>query len=527
MRLDWLKLRAFKNLQNVEINFDERELSTVLIGENGTGKSNVIEAIVTIFRDLDFGDSTSFPYSIAYSCHGHRVVVDNNYTAKNLTFVVDNEPLSRGAFASRKADLLPANVFGYYSGGSRRLEVLFDKHQLRYYRRVIAHDSSPVDMKDIDLRRLFYCRPAYGQLALLSYFAFGSDSAKSFLKKHLGISAFDSALLVLRKPRWAGSKPTHHQLEHGDPRFWYSAGLVRGLLEKLWEHSLAPITDQTREQDDYRTKAASEEQVFIFIKDAQALRDIAKSFGDERTFFSVLETLDISDLIREVRIWVAKTGVDGELPFHEISDGEKQLLSVLGLMRFTGKDESLFLLDEPDTHLNPAWKWDYLQLVKDVAQKNGESHIIMTSHDPLTMGSLKASQVQVMATSEDGKVSVAPPSVDPRGLGFTSILTQIFGLPTTIDPETQNRLEERNRLVRIDRRTKDQEVRLIKLSEELKQLGFVLEDREPEYELFLRAMGEIKRERRAVHSPEEIAKKNEVAKRMLAEIMSKKKANKQ
>ena len=57
----------------------------------------------------------------------------------------------------------------------------------------------------------------------------------------------------------------------------------------------------------------------------------------------------------------------------------KTTMSVLGLMRFTGRDESLFLLDEPDTHLNPAWKWSYLQLVKDVAQSNTESHIIMTS----------------------------------------------------------------------------------------------------------------------------------------------------
>ena len=27
---------------------------------------------------------------------------------------------------------------------------------------------------------------------------------------------------------------------------------------------------------------------------------------------------------------------------------------VLGLLRFTKEDEALFLLDEPDTHLNPA-----------------------------------------------------------------------------------------------------------------------------------------------------------------------------
>lgn len=516
MRLDWLKIKEFKNLSDVEIDFDEGELSTVLIGENGTGKSNVIEALVTIFRDLDLNETTSFGYFIAYNCHGHRIEIDNSFSGHGLVIKIDGVQQARSTFFKKRSTYLPANVFGYYSGQSRRLEQLFDRHQLRYYKKVISPASSFKDIKDVNLRRLFYCRAAYGQLALLSYFAFGSDSAKTFLKKHMGIVGFDSALIVLRKPRWAERRATKAQ---SNEKFWNSDGLVRGLLNKLWLHALAPIADKSKEQDDYRAKAADEEQIYLFIKDIDVLNDVARSFGDERTFFALLETLDISDLIREVRIWVEKDNVEGEIPFHEISDGEKQLLSVLGLMRFTSQDESLFLLDEPDTHLNPNWKWDYLHLVKDVAQR-GESHIILTSHDPLTIGSLKASQVQIMSRSKEGSVSVTPPDVDPRGLGFTSILTQIFGLPTTLDPDTQELLRLRNQIVRAEERTPAQEIQLIELNEKLKRLGFVLEDREPEYELFLRAMTAIKQESRTALSPEMIAQRNRVAKQMLAEIMA-------
>ena len=45
MRLDWLEIGKFKNLQDFEIDFDEGELSTVLIGENGTGKDTLARAI--------------------------------------------------------------------------------------------------------------------------------------------------------------------------------------------------------------------------------------------------------------------------------------------------------------------------------------------------------------------------------------------------------------------------------------------------------------------------------------------------
>jgi predicted ATPase len=518
MRLDWLRLEKFKNLVDASIDFDEDELTTVLIGANGSGKSNVIEALVTIFRDLDLEETTSFRYHISYTCYGNQIEINNNLGKRGISIKVNQKVKSRADFFSEKTKYLPAHVFGYYSGSSRRLEFLFDKHQVKYYKRVISPESKTEDIHDVELRRLFYCRQSYGQLALLSYFAFGAHSAKTFLKRQFQITGFNSALLVLRKPRWANATPTEHQRTHGDPRFWYSSGLVRALLDKLWEFSLAPISGTSREQDDYRTKPGGEDQVYIFIKNQEDLKQIAESFGDEKSFFSLLETLDISDLIRDVKIWVDKDKVNGEIPFHEISDGEKQLLSVLGLMRFTGREESLFLLDEPDTHLNPMWKWNYLNLINEVTSKNSESHIILTSHDPLTMGSLKASQVQVMSISDKDKTIVSPPRVDPRGLGFTNILTQIFGMPSTVDPDTQSKLDSRNALLRLEERSDAQERSLFEINKKLKGLGFLLEDREEEYLLFLRAFEDIKKDRFTVFSSEEIAARNEVAKKILAEI---------
>lgn len=522
MRLNWLKLRDFKNLESISIDFDQSELSTVFVGENGAGKSNVIEAIVTIFRDVDLNEPTAFPFALNYQCRGYDVTFDNNIARPGFSIQVDGQTVTRAAFAARRNDYLPSNVFGYYSGGSRRLEGLFDKHQQRYYKRVISPDSTQQDLDDIGLRRLFYSRSSYGQLALLSYFAFDEPSAHEFLKENMSITGFDCALIVLRKPRWAGARPTKHQLEHGDPRFWYSAGLVRGVLDSLWEHALAPMSGEGREHDDYRVRPYDEEQVYIFVKDADALRQIAKPFGNEKTFFGLIETLDISDLIREVRIWVRVESAGPEVPFHEISDGEKQLLSVLGLMRFTGREETLFLLDEPDTHLNPAWKWGYLELVKRIAQNNGESHIIMTTHDPLTLGALMASQVQVMAPDDQGKIKVTKPDLNPRGLGFTSILTQIFGLETTLDPITQAALDERNDLIRNENRSPEEEETLIRTSDKLRRLGFILEDREPEYETFLRAYRAPDRTPKNHLTPQQIRERNAVAKRLVDDLLGKK-----
>ena len=65
MRLDRLSIPNYRNLRSFEIDFDESQPTTVLIGRNGSGKSNLIEAIVEIFRELELGGAPGFAYTAA------------------------------------------------------------------------------------------------------------------------------------------------------------------------------------------------------------------------------------------------------------------------------------------------------------------------------------------------------------------------------------------------------------------------------------------------------------------------------
>jgi len=51
MKLLKLEISTFKNLRDFSIDFSQT-LTTVLLGQNGTGKSNLLEALIVIFRDL-------------------------------------------------------------------------------------------------------------------------------------------------------------------------------------------------------------------------------------------------------------------------------------------------------------------------------------------------------------------------------------------------------------------------------------------------------------------------------------------
>ena len=69
MKLDHLWVESFKNLQDFSADFDEdpNELFAVLLGRNGLGKSNLLEVLVVIFRDLFLGNETNFGYELRYT----------------------------------------------------------------------------------------------------------------------------------------------------------------------------------------------------------------------------------------------------------------------------------------------------------------------------------------------------------------------------------------------------------------------------------------------------------------------------
>lgn len=53
MRIDSLYINNHKNFENFHIDFNEDFFINILLGRNGTGKSNIIEVIVTIFQQLE------------------------------------------------------------------------------------------------------------------------------------------------------------------------------------------------------------------------------------------------------------------------------------------------------------------------------------------------------------------------------------------------------------------------------------------------------------------------------------------
>src|SRR6266478_8230683 len=100
MKIESIRIREFKNLRDFEAQFGTESLTTVLIGQNATGKSNLLEALVIIFRDLDLGESPSFEYEIQYECRNRQieVVAGERGRSTSLAITVDGERIPYSSF---------------------------------------------------------------------------------------------------------------------------------------------------------------------------------------------------------------------------------------------------------------------------------------------------------------------------------------------------------------------------------------------------------------------------------------------
>ena len=226
--------------------------------------------------------------------------------------------------------------------------------------------------------------------------------------------------------------------------------------------------------------------------------------------------------MRSLNVWVTRhNDASGDIEYSDLSDGERQLLMVMGLLRIARGKRVLFLLDEPDTHLNPHWQLRYLRLIEQwtgTAADAKNCHILLTSHNPLTISALTRDEVRVITQAENGQVKASAPYANPKGMGFTATLTEIFGMPTSLDIDTQRVIDERNALAqRADKSDKDEQ-RLIELNDDLARRGFLYEDREPLYQDFLRAWHDVRYADQPPLTPEVIQQRHANMKALIKKL---------
>lgn len=413
MKIKELWVEEYKLLQDFNITFDEQLI--VLIGQNGSGKSTLLEFVAKVFYDLyehfvlSKGQKPEFDfklrYEIEYSTNKYEIYITANNKTKEYyeVNIKRNDENSKKysklqinqEFDSGYKDMLPQNVVMYYSGITETLENKFKVFQEEYFIKPSVKNSQKIEQP------FFYFLPENFSTILTALLAY-QYRVPEILKEQFAIDGFEKIIITLKKPYWAKDR-----IENA----WGASGDLSSFINAIGDSSNSEMTNNN---------------IIFTIPSQKELINIWEFYGEEKSIFEYLTTLQANDLIEDIEIMINKD--DEVISHNNLSEGEKQLLVVLGLKELLATENTLFLLDEPDTYLHPKWQRDFVQKV--LVQEDtfdSKTSFIVSSHSANILSGIRKKQLKIIK-KEDNKAILRNFSFDPYGKPVDELLIDFFKL---------------------------------------------------------------------------------------------------
>ena len=504
MRIKSFKTSKYKNLHNIDIKFDA-DVITLLVGQNGLGKSNLIEILTLIFRDLymikekkNFIESAIksklSDYIIEYECNGIQLKIDY-YDDKLEIYIKYTEGVYQAiSFAefARNSDLfLPKRIMGYYSGENKRLEEILNEYTSKEKKQQLAAYKKGTVSKR--LRNIFFSENRHSQLILFTLILYWNhpifgEAINHLLNNILDLDDMTGFDIKFKSPKFAklnNLKKRHATLQDYEgeilstndynkfadtPIFWEIKGPIDPLLrlflfEYLGNNSCTIYEDNNQEYFVIHEESLSYD---TFIE------NIYRVFPEPLVFFDALEAASSIGALDELKLNISKSGDEDFYSFTELSEGEQQLISVLGLMTILRDDqeEVLYLIDEPDTHINPLWQRNFVKLLLDNIGDYQHRHMFISTHSPFLVQAYDKDVVDILLFRKDrGDVIIDVADNTIKNWRIDQVLmSPYFGLKSTRPSNIDEFMDKRRAIIERGEFTpKDKE----ELSELENELGFL------------------------------------------------------
>lgn len=483
MKIKRLVVPEYKNVTvDVEL---QAGLITLLVGQNGMGKSNLLEVLLLIFdelnqlakgRRLTERERLPFDYVLDYECGGRvyraKKEGDEHFFYEILTDR-DGVMIERNAVIQEQA--LPSQIIGYYSGENKRIRELVAKH-IKREESSKRRRYSKGNIAELQPNKLFFAENRHSMIVLATLLLYQEHPAyaaniKKVLREIVHVDCWDRICLRFRNPGFAKMGDLRKQgktlddyidrLTQGEyleetSIFWGIRGNVDTLLRLLLYSAL----------DDYMkfsilsAKRGNGELFDIesIPKRGGFIELLFERFPTPMDFLNTLEECYVLNMVEKFEIYLRKEGDKAYYPYLHLSEGEQQYLTVMGLIALShsSQDETLFLLDEPDTHINPQWQRNYIRQVKELsdaeADRQGKAFFIST-HSPLLVQANSSDDADVdlllFKKNEGGKIEIDAKEDDMlRNWRIDQVLmSKYFDLPSSRPTSLDEFMERRNSVV--------------------------------------------------------------------------------
>ena len=335
-------LSDFRNLRGVELRFSDNVSTYVLIGNNGAGKSSLLEALSSVFHALFMEGPPSFEFAfvLVFENEGKKILIENTPDGRAV-FKIDGDDSGLKSIAP----FLPQRVICNYSGEETRINRNYYLPVWDQYERRLKATSGGGPLRmffvDKDLWKIILFVIVSNREAFPSFKEFLKDVLQVEGEPHISIDIDKKAL-----ESWSDNPASYY---------------MRRLAERIQPDGTIPIADVNPDNVDAFP-------MFSHLSSARSL-------------------------IKDMKI-VFEKGIDADF----FSEGEKKWMVVLFVLEVISNERSLVLLDEPDSHIHVARKPQLAQLFKQFVNRDN----IITSHSPTLTAAFDQNEIIMLDHGQDG-----------------------------------------------------------------------------------------------------------------------------
>lgn len=458
---------------HAENELPEESEPVCLVGLNGSGKSNLIEAVADVFCYLEM---INLPWgalksaSSKYRKNDHKFEVEYTIsTAKSASHVAiektkknvadfftvgDDGEKTKVEDPEERLALLPRRIVGYSSGLNETLSHPFLRTRTLYSEEVaLAAPDVGQDLSQskivFDTNTLYMDYENNAEILLCNYI-FRSSGELAFFNEFTRVKGVESFELKFNR-KIAGKSSDNiaritDELDSYIRKFASCAG--QSYEPKQNEHRFHfKLTEKVKKK--FRKEFETAENLFLAMYKWSLLNALVLS-KDQRKIF-IREDVTTGTLERppvvpsKDRLFdVAEVKVKLSTPnkvidYSGLSDGEHQFIQVFGTVLLFNEPGSLFLLDEPESHFNPEWRTKFNNVLNGIP--NADTHeFIISTHSPYIVSGSKGTNVYKF-TRNGSEVECQQVDFETYGASFDVLLKKLFSIDSLIDESAREELE--------------------------------------------------------------------------------------
>ncbi|AIQ17508.1 hypothetical protein H70357_13195 [Paenibacillus sp. FSL H7-0357] len=497
MKLNRIYVEEYKLLKKFTIDFHEstnsqyRASCRFLIGQNGSGKSALLEVISLIFTRIMQDESPGFRFQIDYSImlSGRETKISVWNLEGPLTYSIDgsNQDMQTNPFSDRQEyhptkilaqstgpnnmlddvllqtpeDALISDVFDYISDPQHEVEdaagldrllskierlhedprYLFINGETALYVIITLCVFSDIS-SDPELNRI-YCRKRkklfdlVGNFTPVSFSLSGNDGkiASRFGKESGSIER--EFMKLVYSEQESGSLPLYDFVSR-------TLTQLNGEIKQVFTQS---STHHYRRNAVFRLEQDPNFSHFNYFH---------KNISQATTPLSFLSSLIYAKrmgLLEQAELAFKLKGSDVIFTSENLSDGEYLWLAHLGiLLLMSCEDNILLLLDEPDVHLNEAWNVNFINYLNEFIslEDTAASHeVVIATHSSMILTDVDPKQLyqfKLILDNGQPRSEIKSTRISTFGANLGEISKQIFGTGGIIGSYAEELIDEAFRL---------------------------------------------------------------------------------